>query len=206
MESLRHFVYPSVALPCHLQVHLEGGVHQPRGLRDRQDVRQDQCAVEEVEDRMDSAHGLDKEDMVHSHHYNTYLGTVTRWGRHVLRALAEDGMEGHEGFPEGMDDDSEAEYTALMGRVHAVERTSQCCSSWGCPLGLHLAVVGKMNGHLGQGVAPEDAQVAAEDVRRGWRRHVMYQEDRESVSLDGQRPLMTVVGQYNFPVSNLEPD
>ena len=95
--------------------------------------------MEEVEDRTDSAHGLDKEDMVHSHYYNMYQGTVTCWGHHVLRALAEDGMEGHEGFPEGTDDDSEAEYTALAGRVHAVEHTSQCCSSWGCPLGLHPA-------------------------------------------------------------------
>ena len=43
------------------------------------------------------------------------------------------------------------------------------------PLGLHLAAVGKTNGHQGQGVALEDAQVAAEDVRRGWQRHVMYQ-------------------------------
>ena len=172
---LRRFVYPSVALPCHFQVRFEGDVYQPRGLCDRLDARRDQCAVEEVEDRTDSAHGLDKEDMVHSHYYNTYQGTVTRWGHHVLRALAEDGMEGREGFPEGTDDDSEAEYMALAGRVHAMEHTSQCCSSWGCPLGLHPAAAGKTNGHQGQGVALEDAQVAAEDVRRGWQRRVMYQ-------------------------------
>ena len=104
-------------------------MHRPRGLRDHPDVGRDQYAVEGVEeDRTDSAHGLDKECTGHSHHYNMYHGIAMRWGRHVLRAPAGDGMEGHEGCLEGMHDDSEAAYMALAGRVHAVERTSQCCT------------------------------------------------------------------------------
>ena len=103
-----------------------------------------------------------------------YRDIAMCWGRHVLHAPAEDGMEGREGFPEGMHDDSEVAYMALAGRVH-VERTSQCCTSWGCLLGLHLAVAGKTNAHLGQGGALEGAQVVAEDARKGWRHRAAYQ-------------------------------
>ena len=107
--------------------------------------------------------------MGHSHHYNMYRGIAMRWGRRVLCTPAEDGMEVREGFPEGMHDNSEA-----AGRAHAVERTSQCCTS---RVGLHLAVAGKTNGHLGQDGALESAQVAVEDTRKGWQRREAYQQD-----------------------------
>ena len=106
-------------------------MHQPRGLCDCLDAGQDQYAVEGgVEDRTDSAHALDKGCTGHSHHNNMYHGIAMHWGHHGLRALAVDGMEGHEeGCLEGMDDNSEVAYMALVGRVHAVEHTSQCCTS-----------------------------------------------------------------------------
>ena len=68
-----------------------------------------------------------------------------------------------------MDSDSVAKYIALVGRVHALERTSQCCCiSRSCPLGLHLAAAGKTDVRPAQGVALEDAQVAVEDVHKDW--------------------------------------
>ena len=102
-------------------------MHWPRGLHDHLDVGQDQCMVERgVEDRTDGVHALDKGCMDHLHHYNMYHGIAMHWGHHGLHALAADGMEGHEeGFPEGMDDNSEVAYMALAGRVHAVEHTNQ---------------------------------------------------------------------------------
>jgi len=115
-------------------------------------------------------------------------------------------MEGHEGCQEGMDDGSALGCMALAGRVRAVEGTSQCCTLWSRPLGLHLAAVGRMDIHLAQCVAHKGAQVAAEDVQMDWQHRTMYWEDWGSVSLDDQTPPMTVVGQNELPVSKLEPD